>query len=244
MEILLFNLIAASIAFLAGIVAAVSGFGIGSLVTPLLCMAYDIRIAIALVAIPHALATALRFSLIYKNLDRTLFIRFGLASAAGGLFGAWIHSFLEGRWLGLTLGILMIIAGATGFSKKSWRLKGPAAIIGGILSGVFGGLVGNQGGIRAAALLNFDLRRDVFVAVSTASALIIDAARLPVYLWAEGHSIAAEWRLVLLLCAAVIAGTVTGMKVLKKIDDAYFKKVISGLLLALGGLMLFRSILF
>src|SRR2546430_1293482 len=43
-----------------------------------------------------------------------------------------------------------------------------AALIGGALSGLLCGLVGNQGGIRAAALLGFDVETQAFVATATA----------------------------------------------------------------------------
>ncbi len=239
---ILFDFIAAGVAFCAGITATLSGFGIGSLVTPLLSLHYETKTAIALVAIPHALATALRLLLVYKKIDKHVFLRFGLASAAGGLLGAWFHSFLSGRWLEITLGLLLLLAGTTGFSKTTFKLKGPAAVLGGVLSGMFGGLVGNQGGIRAAALLSFDLNKEVFIAVSTASALLVDAVRLPVYLTAQSKNVFAEWPLLIIMCVAVVAGTFAGMHLLKKINDAHFKKILSGLLLALGFFMLFKAL--
>ena len=239
----MFEFFAVLIAFGAGITATISGFGIGSLITPLLSLAYDMRIAIILAAIPHALATALRFGLIYKNLDHRLFLRFGLASAAGGLCGAGIQTVLQEDWLSCTLGVLLLLAGFTGLTKKSWKWRHQTSTFGGFLSGIFGGLVGNQGGIRAAALLNLDLEKKTFVAVSTASALIVDAARLPLYLYSGSSEIAAEWRLIILLCASAAAGTFAGMALLKKINDTHFKKTISFLLLALGIFILAKTAL-
>ena len=69
-----------------------------------------------------------------------------------------------------------------------------AAWIAGIVSGAFGGLVGNQGGIRTAAMLGFHIPRESFVATATAIALFVDGARLPVYLATQGREIAAIWR--------------------------------------------------
>jgi hypothetical protein len=44
----------------------------------------------------------------------------------------------------------------------------------GALSGLFGGLVGNQGGIRSAALMGFDINKEAFVATATAIGLVVD----------------------------------------------------------------------
>ena len=54
----------------AGAVAAVTGFGIGSLLTPALAMQLDARVAVAAVSIPHVIGTAFRFWLLRARVDR------------------------------------------------------------------------------------------------------------------------------------------------------------------------------
>ena len=65
--------------------AAVLSFGIGSLLTPILALQVDTRLAVAAVSIPHVLGTALRFWLLNGGVDRRVLGSFGLTSAAGGL---------------------------------------------------------------------------------------------------------------------------------------------------------------
>ncbi|HKP27952.1 MAG TPA: sulfite exporter TauE/SafE family protein, partial [Gemmatimonadales bacterium] len=139
----------------AGAVAAVSGFGIGSLVTPLLLLWYPAHWAVALVAIPHAIASVLRGFRLRREVDRRVFVQFGIASAAGGLLGALLQSSLRSVLLTIVLAVLMLVAGATEIVRRPIRLpqSRSARLIAGSLSGFFGGLVGNQGGIRSAALL-------------------------------------------------------------------------------------------
>ena len=60
--------IAAGIA--AGGVASVAGFGIGSLLTPLLVTQVTTKVAVAAVAIPHVAGTAARFWLLRSQVDR------------------------------------------------------------------------------------------------------------------------------------------------------------------------------
>ena len=48
-----FDLAAAFLGALAGAIAAVSGFGIGSLLTPLLAWRFGTKVAVALVSVPH-----------------------------------------------------------------------------------------------------------------------------------------------------------------------------------------------
>jgi uncharacterized membrane protein YfcA len=73
---------------------------------------------------------------------------------------------------------------------KRMRFKGRLAWIAGAVSGLLGGLVANEGGIRSATLLGFELDRQTFVATATAIDLIVDAARMPLYFWSQRDALA------------------------------------------------------
>jgi len=79
------------IAVAAGAIAAVTGFGIGTLLTPLLTLQVDTRLAVAAVSVPHVVGTAIRFWLLQTRVDRRVFWSFGITSTAGGLTGALLH---------------------------------------------------------------------------------------------------------------------------------------------------------
>jgi uncharacterized protein len=81
----------------AGCIAAISGFGIGSLLTPVLAFTMDTRLAIAAVSVPRLIGTAQRFWTLRRNIDRRLLLEFGLTSAAGGLIGALMHGRRNGN---------------------------------------------------------------------------------------------------------------------------------------------------
>jgi uncharacterized protein len=83
------SLLLAVVGFVAGAIASVSGFGIGSLLTPVLAVRVGTKLAVAAVSVPHVTATALRFWLMRKHVDRRLLWSFGVMSAAGGLSGRY-----------------------------------------------------------------------------------------------------------------------------------------------------------
>ncbi len=225
-------------------IAAVAGFGIGSILTPLLNLELDLKLAVAVVSIPHFVATAQRFWKLRRQCNRSVLLSFGLTSAGGGLVGALLYSRLNGPVLTAVFGTLLIFAGFTGVTgmMQRFRFGSKFAWVAGFLSGGFGGLVGNQGGIRAAALLTFGLSPAAFVATSTAIGLMVDVARMPIYLATEWEGMVSHWRLVTLSLVGVIIGTHFGVRVLSRIPVATFKKLVSLLVLTLGLAMLTKSL--
>ncbi len=234
------HLLTLAAAIVAGGIASISGFGIGSILTPLLAAAYGTKLAVAVVSVPHLIGTALRFSFIYQHVDRRVLLSFGVASAIGGLTGALLHVWLKSVWLGYILSVLLLFAGMMGLTGWAQRMHfgGTVAWIAGILSGGFGGLVGNQGGIRSAALQGFDLSKQSFVATATGIALAVDFFRMPVYAATQWRDVAAVWPVTLIAMVAVVAGTLLGQPVLRRIPPPVFRRVVAGIILMLGIWML------
>jgi len=223
-----------------GAVAAVTGFGIGSLLTPVLALQVDTRLAVAAVSIPHALGTAFRLWLLGGRVAPRVLWSFGLTSAAGGLAGALLQARVATPALMVVFGALLIFTAAaelTGFSRRM-RFEGPLAPVAGAASGLLGGLVGNQGGIRSAALLGVQLSREAFVATATAVGLMVDAARVPVYLWLQHDALAGIGAWIAIALAGVIAGTLIGMRVLRWIPETAFRRTVGVLLGLLGAAMI------
>ena len=239
---MLFLLAAAAASVVAGGIAAVTGFGIGSLLTPLLNLRYDMRLAVAAVSIPHFVATALRLWIMRAEVDRRVLKSFGLMSAAGGLTGALLQQVATGRSLMIAFASLLTFAGVAGLTGLSQRMRlGPTSgWIAGVVSGALGGLVGNQGGIRSAALLGYDLSPAQFVATATAAGVIVDAARMPVYLATEWSRLIENTDLLAVAVVGVVVGTLAGGRVLRRLPEPRFRKVVAGLVLLLGIYMFSR----
>ncbi|MGD9904333.1 MAG: TSUP family transporter [Vicinamibacterales bacterium] len=235
-----FDLLVALVGVAAGAIAAVSGFGIGSLLTPTLALQHDARLAVAAVSIPHLVGTALRFWMLRGHVDRTVLVRFGATSAAGALAGAAIGAFVRPAALRVLVGAMLVVVGsgeAAGWTRRM-RFDGPMAWVAGAASGFFGGLIGNQGGLRAAAMLGFALPKAAFVATATAIALAVDAARMPVYALTEGAALAAVSPQIALATSGVVVGTLAGERLLRAIPERVFRRAVATLLIALGLLVL------
>lgn len=229
---------------IAGAVATLAGFGIGSILTPLLAWNTGTRMAVAVIAIPHFAATLVRFWIVRRSVDRGVLLQFGLASAVGGLIGATLHAQLHSAALSLVFGSLLVFAGfmgMTGLTRKM-RFDGKGAWIAGVASGGFGGLVGNQGGIRSAALMGFNLSKESLIATATAIGVIVDLVRLPVYFASQFYLLVSSWRWMLIGCIGVLLGTWIGMRFLRGISENVFRPLLGAFILALGIYMLFPHV--
>jgi len=237
---MLFHIAVLIVALLAGAIASVAGFGIGSLLTPLLAAQLGTKLAVAAVSFPHIAGTLLRFWLIRTHVDRRVLVTFGITSAAGGLAGALLHVWFKSAVLGYILGALLVFAGLSGLTGFSARMRfgRSTGLLAGALSGMFGGLVGNQGGIRSAALMGFELSKEAFVATATAIALVVDVFRMPVYIASQWRDLLQNWPIILFAAAGVLAGTVFGQPLLRRIPERTFRAVVSAIILALGIAML------
>lgn len=237
------DVLAVAASVIAGAIAAVTGFGIGSLLTPLLALQVDTRLAVAAVSIPHVVGTALRFWLLEGRIDRRVLWSFGLTSAAGGLAGAMLHGWASNRWLTAVFGVLLLFAAASEVSGLARRMRfhGSVAWIAGAVSGVLGGLVGNQGGIRSAALMGFNLSKETFIGTATAIGLFVDGARMPVYVATQFDEMMILWPWITLATIGVLIGTLLGSRVLRRIPEVWFRRVLALVLAILGVTMLMRG---
>jgi uncharacterized membrane protein YfcA len=225
-----------AVAVLSGATASLVGFGIGSMLTPLLALQLGMDIAVAAVALPHAVATAIRCWRLRQSIDWNVLKRFGLLSAFGGLAGALVYTMLDAGALKRVLGALLVLTSAAQFSGLAtrWHPRGATVALLGLGSGFFGGIAGNQGGLRAAALSAFNLSPLAFVATSTATGLLVDAARAPVYLYTAGSTLVSLWLPITVAIAGVTLGTLLGERVLLGMSRERFGLVVAAAVGLLG----------
>lgn len=231
------------VAFIAGAVAAVVGFGIGSLITPLLALKFDTRLAVAAVSVPHVVGSVLRCWMMRKDIDRGVLISFGITSAIGGLLGAIAHTYITSVALTQVFGVILMFAAVMGLGVSDrLKLRGVLATTAGAASGFLGGLVGNQGGIRSAAMLAFGLSPSSFVATATAIGVVVDLARMPVYIYSQYRELSQIWLYLLVASIAVVGGTFGGTYIVHRIDRQRFKQVVCCAIFLLGAWMLWSGI--
>jgi len=175
-------------------------------------------------------------ALVGKNTDKTVLKRFGIPAIIAAFAGAWLlmritalpSLFEYSLWgktfeitpVKLIISLILIVFSFFEIlpSVQKWQFGKDKLILGGILSGFFGGLSGIQGALRSAFLIRSGLSKEAYIATGVVIASLVDFTRLSVY--ASRFAAARLHENVVLLLAATlaaIAGALIGKKLLKKV---------------------------
>jgi uncharacterized membrane protein YfcA len=231
-----FEVILVLVSIFGGGIATIADFGIGSFIIPLLSLKTGTGAAIIGVSIAHFLGTGFHFYTWREHVNRKVLLGFGLPSAAGGIIGAFLNSAIYNSILTIIFGSLLIFAGIMGLTGLTERLRftGKVGWISGALSGLLGGLVGNQGGIRSASMLGFGLTAKEYIATAAGIALLVDIARIPIYVVLQSNEIIAIWQYIVFATIGVFIGTFLGGWLLRKIPEKVFRIGVSLIIYLVG----------
>lgn len=232
----------AVVSLLASLLTFFSGFGLGTLLLPVFALFFDLETAIALTAIVHFLNNLFKFGLVYKKINASLVLKFGVPSLIFAFLGAWLlkqfsvseplftysisgHDFSV-TIIGITIGVLMLVFSLWEIipSLKNLSFGKNNLVWGGALSGFFGGLSGHQGALRSAFLIRLNLEKEMFISSGIAIACLVDIARLSIYSTSISKEIISQNYLLLILAIlSAWIGAFAGSKLLKKTTYSFIK---------------------
>jgi len=223
-------------AFFTAILTFFSGFGLGTILMPVFALFFPVDVAIALTGVVHFANNIFKMGLVGKMASKPVLIRFGVPAILASIAGAWVLLRITGLpsvyeyelWgntfeitpVKLIIAVLLLFFSLLEVLPVLQKIEfgGNRLILGGMLSGFFGGLAGIQGAFRSAFLIKSGLSKEAFIATGVIIASLVDITRLSVYASRFASSGLSE-NLVLLVSAtlAAIAGALAGKKLLKKV---------------------------
>lgn len=220
--------------FVAEVIATMAGFGSSTLLMPVATLLFTFPTALLLVGVFHVAGSGSRVVFFRHGLVRRVLLGFGIPSLALTLLGALlVRSTPEPTLKGL-LGLFLMAYAAISL-KQSLRLRPTlgAMAAGGAVSGFLAGLIGTGGALRGAFLSAFRMPRDEYLANAAAIAFAVDLTRLPVY-FGQGFSRSVPWTYYPLLVGIAWLGAFVGRRLVARIAQEPFRRVVFALLLLTG----------
>lgn len=238
---------------MASLLTFFSGFGLATILTPVFAIFFPIEIAVALTGVVHFLNNLFKVGLTGKHINWRIGLRFGVAAMASAFIGAEalllfsgalpLYSYAVGsKIFSITLLKLLIAALMIVFalfevlpSLQKIQFGRNNLIAGGLISGFFGGLSGNQGALRSMFLLRCGLSKEGFIATGIIIACAVDITRLSVYFTRiSGINISENIPVLLIAIGAAFAGAFLGSKLLKKITLDVVQSVVTVMIILLA----------
>ena len=235
-----------------------SGFGLGTLLMPVFALFFPVELAVAATAVVHRANNLFKIAVVGRHADRRLVLLFGLPAVLAAFAGAaalvYVSHFepLFTYTIGAVSGVVTPIKLAVGLfmlvfalfellpSLKQLRFNSNHLLLGGLLSGFFGGFSGHQGALRSAFLTKAGISTQAFVGTNAAIGFMVDVVRVAIY----GGSfflagLAApfgpeQWRLIAAGSLAAFAGVMIGKKYLHKVTMTAVQTLTGILLLGIA----------
>ncbi len=220
---------------LAEVLGTVGGFGSSVYFVPMASYYLDFHTVLGITALYHLSSNLSKMGFFRKGIDRELLLYLGLPAVVLVALGAWFSRFVNPVWLGVGLGVFLLAFSLWMLANRDIGLRPNRknALTGGALSGFVAGLLGTGGAIRGAVMTAFNLKKEQFVATSAVIDLGIDLSRTLVYA-RNGYIHSHDLYLVPILIIISIAGTYAGKKVLDRITQDQFRRIVLFLLLAIA----------
>lgn len=230
--------------FTAAALTVPAGFGLSTMLTPVVLMLMSPHEAVAVVAVVHGAHNAGKSWSLWENIDFQAFKRYGIWLILGAVMGAILQNQVPQKPLLGIIGVFLIILPLLTLSKawKNYRIPEENDRIGGFGSGFMGGLSGHQGALRAMFLTNKLPDKMAYAATASIFALCVDLSRIPVYLFFRSENITSNIELTFALVIAALIGVRVGKKWLESIKSESIRKGIMIGIIASGFFYLFEAL--
>jgi len=227
--------------FLAGILGTITGFGISTVMVPVVLLFLPLPETLLLVGVIHWFGDLWKMYFFKKGVDWELLVFFGIPGIAAAYLGASLVFQLPEQLVSQFLGAILIAYVIFLLLRPSFKIKKAPFIasLGGAGSGFLGGLTGVGGGaLRAVVLTAFNVPKSVYIFTSGLLGAVIDASRIATYYLGGARISSALTIGLLLFLPASFVGAFVAKKIVNKIPQDKFRVVVSVFLFVIGAKLL------
>jgi hypothetical protein len=230
--------------FLVSIIGTITGFGMSTVMVPIVLLFLPLPETLLLVGIIHWFGDLWKMLLFKHGVEKKLLIYFGIPGVLAAVLGAMLTVRIPEKIGQEIVGVILIGYVTFQHFKPKFKLapSSKTYIFGGLSSGLLAGLTGVGGGaLRAVVLTALNIPKGIYLFTSGVLGALIDASRITTYL-GSGVRIDSNlmWGLLAFIPASFL-GAEVAKKIVDKIPQKGFRNVITVFLLLLGIKLTFFS---
>ena len=249
-------IVIAIVAALASALTLYSGFGLGTLLLPAFALFFPVPVAVAATGVVHLTNNLFKGGLLWRRADWPTALRVGLPAVPAAILGAWLLALLGEtprlfEWdafgrnfgptgAGLIVGALLLVFAILELRPWFQKLSAPKRWmpLGGLATGFFGGLTGQQGALRSIFLLRTGLDAQRFIATGVMIAMMVDVSRIATYASSFSTGIlnpnSREAMLAAVGTIAAAIGAFVATRYIDKLTIAAVRYTVAGLMILIG----------
>ncbi|HLY42473.1 MAG TPA: sulfite exporter TauE/SafE family protein [Terracidiphilus sp.] len=230
----------ALVAFIAALLAAVTGFGGAAVLLPMLVLVFGVREAIPILTVAQLIGNASRVWFNRHELRWNVVGWFALGGVPTAILGGFLFAHAPLAALTRVLGAFLILIVIWRHRPKTASWKPPLQSFAAIGAGAsfLSALLGSVGPIMAPFFLAYGLVKGAYIGTEALSTVVMHVAKLIAY--RESSVLPLHAVLMgLALGPIMIAGSFAGKKVVDRLPERVFVLIIDVTLLAAGALFLF-----
>ena len=212
------EIIVTTAVFFAAALTVPAGFGLSTMITPVVLLLMPPHEAVAVVAIVHGVHNGVKFAVLKEHVNFEAVKKYGVWLVIGAILGALLQGIVPEDPLLIIIGIFLVTLPLLSLSEKwtGYRIPEANDRLGGFGSGFMGGLSGHQGALRAMFLKRRLADKMSYAATASILALCVDLSRIPVYLYFNSGDILEHLEVTAILCIAAVFGVKAGKRFLEK----------------------------
>jgi len=230
--------------FLAAALTVPAGFGLSTILTPLVLLLMGPHEAVAVVAVVHGAHNAGKFAALKESVDFEAFRRYGVWLVLGAILGAVLQNEVPQKPLLALIGAFLVSLPLLSMSEgwTGYRIPEANDSLGGFGSGFMGGLTGHQGALRAMFLTRRLPDKMTYAATASVLALCVDFSRVPVYLLFRYDEVSQHTALTLVLVISALIGVRVGKAWLERLKSEWIHRGVMGGIVLSGAFYMYEAL--
>ena len=227
--------------FLGFFIQTISGFAGALVALPFLLCVMPLTQAVCYISIFYSIASPIYFYKEWKNMHKVLLKKLAVTSLIGILIGSIVLIYGQPTILKKALGVFIVLFVLNNIlNKNNWKFGVKLEFILGLFGGFFSGVFSTGGPLYAVIIKNETSDIGVFRATMFGILGLVSMMRISVLVF-EGVLTTTELQNSLYVFPFFILALILGKIVYSKLNERFMKKLILGLLMLSGIVLLIKN---